>query len=80
MLQLYYDPYCSYCQRVLSYLDREDIPFQKKEISLRGDSSIRKELIAHGGKSQVPYLIDTDRNVSMYESSAIVDYLVEHYS
>lgn len=35
------------------------------------------ELIEKGGKSMVPFLVDSERNVSMYESSDIIDHLRE---
>ena len=36
------------------------------------------ELVA-GGEDQIPYLVDTDRGVTMYESDESVEYLDEHY-
>ncbi len=33
------------------------------------------ELLEKGGKQVVPFLVDSERNVSMYESSDIIDYL-----
>lgn len=35
------------------------------------------ELIALGGKKETPFLVDSERNVSMYESSDIIDHLRE---
>jgi glutathione S-transferase len=35
------------------------------------------ELIEKGGESQVPFLVDTERGVSMCESNDIIDYLRE---
>jgi glutathione S-transferase len=32
-----------------------------------------------GGEDQIPFLVDTARDVTMYESDDIVDYLEEHY-
>ena len=40
---------------------------------------LREELIAKGGKKQVPYLIDAERGVSMYESGDIIAHLEQHY-
>ena len=36
------------------------------------------ELVA-GGEDQIPYLVDTDRGVTMYESDEIVDALETRY-
>ena len=33
-----------------------------------------------GGKRQVPFLVDDERGVSMYESADIIAYVKEHYS
>ncbi len=38
------------------------------------------ELMEKGGKSQVPYLVDEDKNVSMFESDDIIEYMREHYA
>ncbi len=35
------------------------------------------ELLEKGGDKQVPFLIDTEKGVSMYESSDIIDYFRE---
>jgi glutathione S-transferase len=39
-----------------------------------------EELTELGGRDQIPFLVDHQRGVSMYESDAIVDYLEENYS
>lgn len=42
------------------------------------DEAAKTELIEKGGKQQVPFLVDSERDVSMYESSDIIDYMREH--
>jgi glutathione S-transferase len=37
------------------------------------------ELMEKGGKRQIPYLHDTDKNIQMYESDDIIEYLQENY-
>ncbi|PSQ30957.1 hypothetical protein BRD09_05045 [Halobacteriales archaeon SW_10_68_16] len=37
------------------------------------------EMLELGGEDQIPFLVDTARDVTMYESDDIVDYLEEHY-
>lgn len=44
------------------------------------DPGVADELVSLGGKKQMPYMIDSDRGVSMYESSAIMAYLEENYA
>jgi glutathione S-transferase len=39
-----------------------------------------EELTELGGRDQIPFLVDHQRGVSMYESDAIVEYLEENYS
>ena len=79
MIQLYYDPACPFCARVLDFLAEQSIPFEQKQISLGGDSPTRQELIAMTGRSQVPFLVDPERDVRMHESMDIIDYIGQHY-
>ena len=78
MLTLYYKPSCPYCQRVLGEAEEMGVTFNLKDIS--DDDVIANELIEKGGKRQVPYLVDNEKDISMYESGDIVDYLKEHYA
>jgi glutathione S-transferase len=36
------------------------------------------ELLTIGGKEQTPFLVDSERSVSLYEAEDIVDYLREY--
>jgi len=73
MLTLYFKPACPFCQRVLQMAENLNVTFDLKDIS--EDETARAELIEKGGKEQVPYLVDTDKDVAMYESSDIIDYI-----
>lgn len=77
MITLYVKTGCPFCAMVLKKLEEEDIKFEEKNIA---DDSVAEELIARGGKRQVPYLVDSEKGVEMYESADIVAYLDEHYS
>lgn len=77
MLTLYYKPTCPFCQRVLGEAEDLGIKFNLKDIA--ADDAVAGELIERGGKRMVPYLVDEDRAVEMYESGDIIDYLKEHY-
>ena len=77
MLNLYIKTGCPYCLRVLEANETIKAPLVLRNIS--EDSALRSELIEKGGKAQAPYLEDTDRGVSMYESLDIVDYLSKEY-
>ncbi len=78
MLTLYYKPNCAYCQRVLGEVEALGIQLDLKDLS--ADPLLREEMIAKGGKSQVPYLVDADRGMAMYESGDIIAYLTEQYA
>jgi glutaredoxin 3 len=78
MLTLYYKPTCPFCQRVLQMAENLKVDLDLKDVS--EEESALKELLEKGGQKQVPFLVDSDRDVSMYESSDIIDYLREHYA
>jgi glutaredoxin len=77
MLHLYTTTYCPYCKKVIEYLETHHIPFEERVVNEHLE--YRDELIALGGKMQIPFLVDTERNVHMYESDAMITYLTEHY-
>ena len=76
MLKLYVKTNCPYCAVVLHKLDELGTPFEELNIS----EPAHRETVLEGGKMMVPYLIDEERGVDMYESADIVDYLDEHYA
>jgi len=77
MLILYYKPTCPFCRRVVAVVDRLEIEVDLRDISQ--DADHEAALIARGGKRQVPYLVDEERGVEMYESDDIVAHLQTHY-
>lgn len=52
-----------------------NVELELKDVS--ESSEAMTELVAIGGNTQVPFLVDSERNVSMYESSDIIDHLRE---
>ena len=78
MLILYYKPTCPFCQKVLGEAEEMGVSFDLRDIS--SDETNAEALIEAGGKRQVPFLVDTDRDVSLYESDDIIAYLREQYS
>lgn len=76
MLTLYVKTGCPFCNRVLATGKELGITFEEKNIA---DDAVVTELITRGGKRQVPYLVDSERGVEMYESGDISAYLREHY-
>jgi glutaredoxin 3 len=77
MLNLYYKPSCPYCMRVVQANDQIGAPLVLHNIL--EDATALTALLEKGDKRQVPFLEDTDRGVSMYESLDIVEYLRQHY-
>ena len=72
MLELFILETCPYCLKVMNFLNEKGMEYQKIDIK---NKESEDSLIQIGGKRQVPFLIDTDRNVQMYESSDIIEYL-----
>lgn len=77
MLTLYVKTGCPFCHKVLDTGEELGISFEEKNIA---DDAVAAELVARGGKRQVPYLVDGERGIEMYESEDIDIYLRAHYS
>jgi glutaredoxin len=77
MLNLYVKTGCPYCLRVIEANETIKAPLTVLNIS--ENPTLKDELLNKGGKTQAPYLEDTDRGISMYESLDIIDYLSEYY-
>ena len=80
MIELYLAERCPFCVKVRQFLDDEGIAYIAKPVPLVGSSPLKEELRKLGGKTQVPFLYDPDRNVKMFESDDIIDYISEHYA
>lgn len=72
MLLLYILENCPYCKKVMKHLEEKHIEFKPMDIV---DPVNLDELLHLGGEKQVPFLVDTDKNVKMYESDEIIKYL-----
>lgn len=76
MRTLYVLTGCPYCAKVLRAGEELGIEFTLKNV---GDPGVTEELIERGGKRQMPYLVDEETGVEMYESDDIIDYLTKTY-
>jgi glutaredoxin 3 len=76
MLTLYVKTGCPYCAKVLKTGEELGIEFDQKNVA---DPAISEELVKRGGKRQMPYLVDTDAGVEMYESDDIIEYLHKNF-
>ncbi len=72
MLDLFILETCPYCKKVMSYMDENGIKYHKIDIT---DKASEDALIQLGGKRQVPFMVDKDRNIQMYESNDIIEYV-----
>lgn len=72
MLELYILSNCPYCKKVMDFMDGNGIEYSKNDIS---DDVNNSNLIAIGGKEQVPFLYNTETNKGMYESDEIIEYI-----
>lgn len=72
-LILFIRPSCPYCQKVLSFLKRQNRTLPMRDI---GDADALRELIRAGGKQQVPCLLIEGK--ALYESDDIIEWLKGH--
>jgi glutaredoxin len=75
MIILYTSPVCPYCKKVEAYMHEAGIVYEERSIV---EPAYRDELIQKGGKMQVPFLVDTDQDVAMYESDDMIAHLSTH--
>lgn len=77
MLTLFVKPFCQYCRKVLAYAEKNDLAMEILDITK--DPEKAKRLIELGGKRQVPFLIDHEKDLWMYESADILEHLKNNY-
>ena len=77
MLTMYVKTGCPYCALAIGKVDDLGLKVEYKNIA---DDAVAADLVERGGKRMVPYLVDEERGVEMYESSDIVDYLNKNYA
>ncbi|HYE23185.1 MAG TPA: glutathione S-transferase family protein [Candidatus Paceibacterota bacterium] len=73
---LYTRPGCPFSAKVL--LEAAILGVELDERSTK-DPLVLEELIEKGGKNQTPFLLDVEREISLYESDAIMQYLHERF-
>lgn len=86
MLELYQSEGCPHSKEVRETLSQLGLSYVAHNPRLPGDQggdvtneTTHDQLVA-GGEDQIPYLVDTDRRVTMYGSDEIVEYLTEYYA
>lgn len=84
MLALYQAEDCPFCTEVretmldlgLSYVIHNP---RTASGEIRNEQ-IQDEMVAIGDEDQIPFLVDANREETISESDAIIEYLEEHYS
>ena len=72
MFDLYILESCPYCKKVMSFMDDLGVKYNIIDTS---EKLAEEALVKTGGKRQVPFLVDKDRNIQMYESNDIIEYI-----
>ncbi len=76
MLTLYVKTGCRYCALVLSTITELGLIPTIKNVA---DPGVYDELEKLGGKKQEPFLVDSEKNVALYESTNIINHLEKYY-
>jgi glutaredoxin len=87
MLELYQTETCPHCGEVRETLSELGVSCVIHNPRLPGSKGgeetnprTHDELQTLGGEDQIPFLVDTARNETLYGSEEIVEYLRERYS
>ena len=84
MLALYQAEDCPFCTEVREKLLELGVSCVIHNPRTAGgelrNEQTQDELVAIGGEDQIPFLVDTNREETLYESDAINEYLDEHYT
>lgn len=84
MLELYQAEDCPHCEKVRQKLMDLGVSYVNHNPRTAGGSVRNQQTLEEmeklGGKDQVPFFVDHQRGVQMYESDDIIEYLDEHYS
>ncbi|XP_011627295.1 uncharacterized protein LOC18444845 isoform X1 [Amborella trichopoda] len=68
-------PFCRKVREVVSFLDLDVLYYPCP----RNGPNFRPKVLQIGGRQQFPYMVDPNTGVAMYESDAIIKYLVDKY-
>jgi glutathione S-transferase len=83
VLELYQAEGCPYSKKVREQMQALGLSYVAHNPRTHGgevrDEEAYEELLERGGEDQIPFLVDPERDESLYESDRIVEYLEEHY-
>jgi glutathione S-transferase len=84
MLELYQAERCGYSETVRETLTDLGVSYvvhnPRSAAGETRNEQTHEQLRTLGGEDQIPFLVDHQRGVAMYESDEIVAYLEEHYA
>jgi len=84
MLELYQAEGCGYSAKVREMLTELGVTYvihnPRSAAGETRNEQTHDQLRTLGGQDQIPFLVDHERDVTMYESEDIVEYLQEHYA
>lgn len=86
MLKLYQSEGCPYCKKVRETLSELGVSYVIHNPRPPGDeggdvtNEVTYDELTASSEDQAPYLVDTDRGVTLFESDDIVDYLETHFA
>ncbi len=72
MLKLYTYEACPFCEKVRRAFAELGIDYEEVDAERGTDGSLK--LVELGGKQQVPFLVDEEEGIFMYESDDIISY------
>ncbi len=74
MLELYSMDSCPYCLKVKEFFKKHNIQYVERDVN---NPEYAMELMKLGGKGQVPFLANKEKNVYIYNSDDIIKYVQE---
>jgi glutaredoxin 3 len=69
---VYSTPFCPYCMRARSLLNRKGVSYQ--EIDVSGDQVLWQEMEAKSGRATVPQIFIGEQHIGGYDDMARLDY------
>ena len=84
MLELYQAEGCPYSEKARQRLSDLGVSYTIHNPRTHEGETLNEqthdELLALGGEDQIPFLVDHEREATIYESDDIVAYLDQHYA
>lgn len=76
MITLYVNPECPFCIKTVEVAHEVHAPLTVKDVH---EPEVSDELIRIGGKKQMPFMVDDESGIAMYESDDIMQYLHQKF-